>query len=247
MEASLAFPLFIFTITALLYLFFLLQLQTEIGRALTDTARELSQGAYLTENQEEWTVSIGTFVYGTYYVEQYLENQAAAELLKEGVRGISLLGSSWNAEESRLTLRASYQVILPPGLSWFHPIRVVQTKTVRGWTGFGGRGAAEGLLNEDLVYVTEYGVVYHQRLDCRHLKLSIRQTTAEETKNLRNSAGAKYYPCEHCQEGKGSFVYVTEDGNRYHTTLHCQGLTRGIRTMRISETGGLPPCSVCGE
>ncbi len=246
-EASLVVPLFLFAVSAVLYLFFWLQLQVFVGRALTDTARELSQSAYLTENQENWSTSLGTVVFGRYSLEKYLENQPAAEVIKGGVQGISLLGSNWKAEESQLTLRASYQILVPPGLSWFHPITVTQTKTVRGWTGFSGRSKAEQLLDEDLVYVTEYGRVYHQRLDCHHLKLSIRQTTVEETKDLRNTDGAKYYPCEHCWKNQGDFAYITEDGNRYHETLNCQGLARGIRTMRISEVGGRPPCSACGE
>ena len=44
-EAALVFPVFLFGLTALLYLFVLLRVQTEIGRALTNAGRELAQDA----------------------------------------------------------------------------------------------------------------------------------------------------------------------------------------------------------
>ena len=45
-EAALVFPLFLFTLTAFLYLFLLIQLRAEIGRALTDTGREVSSSVF---------------------------------------------------------------------------------------------------------------------------------------------------------------------------------------------------------
>jgi len=246
-EAALVFPLFLFTLTALLYLFLFLQLQTEVGRALTDTARELAQDSWLAESGQDLTVSLAAAAYAEAYLEQYLEGRGAAEIVKGGRKGISTLGSSWNLESSDLILRASYQVLLPPGLSWFRPVSIMQTKTVRGWTGFGRRLLENEEKSEAVVYVTTYGTVYHESLDCRHLKHSIRQVTIEEVPGLRNTDGARYYPCEHCWEGEGTMIYITENGNRYHATLHCQGLRRGIRTVRMTELEGLLPCSECGE
>ena len=94
--------------------------------------------------------------------------------------------------------------------------------------------------------MTEYAEVYHRKLSCRHLKLSIRQVFYEELAGLRNDDGARYYPCEYCWQKGQLYAYITDDGIRYHSTLHCQGLSRSIRTVRLSETGALRPCSVCG-
>lgn len=242
-EAALVFPLFLFGITALLYLFVLLRVQTEIGRALTDAGRELSQDAGLTEEMENSALA---GVRGGQKVREYLSKRPGVEVIRQGINGISMIGTAWNREDSMLTLRASYQVVLPPGLVWFHPIYITQTKTVRGFTGFGRKQSLSGEQGEEVVYVTEYGTVYHRSLNCRHLKLSIRQASLTEVEGMRNESGGKYTPCERCWKGEGHVIYVTSDGNRYHASLNCSGLVRGIRTVLISETGGMPPCSVCG-
>jgi len=246
-EAALVFPLFLFGVTALLYLFLLVQLQTEVGRALTDTARELAQEAYLADPEESLSASVISSFYGKYRVGDYLEGRASSGILDGGTGGISLLGSSWNSQDSTLTLRASYRVILPPGIPGFHKIQITQEKVVRGWTGFGGRQRTRGETGEEIVYITDYAAVYHCSLECRHLKLSVRQAGFEEVAGLRNQAGGKYYPCERCWKSGSGIVFITQDGNRYHESLNCPGLSRRIHTVRISETGGLPPCSVCGK
>ena len=51
-EAALVFPLFLFGLTALLYLLVLLRVETEVGRALTDAGRELAQNASLSKEAE---------------------------------------------------------------------------------------------------------------------------------------------------------------------------------------------------
>ena len=236
-EAALAFPFFVFVLTALLYLLVLLRIETEVGRALTDAGREMAQNASLMES----SLLAGTE--GKARVKEYLDGRSGVEMLQNGADGISLAGSTWSFEDSILTLRASYQVLLPPGISWFHPVRITQTKVLRGWTGFGKRQAFSG---EEVVYVTDYGTVYHRRLNCRHLKLFVQQAAFSQIAGLRNESGGKYTPCERCWRDGSQVVYVTKDGNRYHETLNCSGLVRGIRTVLISETGGLPPCSVCG-
>lgn len=201
-EAALVFPVFLLGITAFLYLFFLLKLQTETGRELTDSARERAQAAYFTE-----------------------------------------VGMD---EDSMITLQKSYRVSLPPGITLFHQVSVTQTRTVRGWTGFSGRQQTVGETGEQLVYVTDYGTVYHCQLDCRYLKLSIQRASLEETQSMRNGDGGKYYPCERCWKDGSASVYLTQEGSRYHQSLNCPGLARGIHTVLLSETGGLPPCSACG-
>ena len=183
---------------------------------------------------------------GTKKVREYLKGRQTAGILKNGTDGISVVGIGAGRGDSLIILQADYQVLLPPGFSWFHPIRISQKKTVRGWTGFGGRRHHESEKGEEAVYVTSYGTVYHRHLDCRHLKLSIRQVSISETEHLRNESGGKYYPCERCWKNGSGAVYITMDGNRCHESLNCSGLIRNIRTVRLSETGGLPPCSVCG-
>ena len=125
-----------------------------------------------------------------------------------------MAGSTWNDADSMLTLQVSYQVILPPELTWFHPIRITQTKTVRGWTGFGKRQVLLGEQGEEVVYVTDYGTVYHRRLNCRHLRLSIQQSDITQVGSLRMEAveDIPHASAAGREDAKWSMLQVTETG-----------------------------------
>lgn len=245
-EAAMVFPVFLFALTAFLYLIFLLQLQTEIGRALTDTGRWLSQTGYISENTGSLAPSALAALYGRIKVEEYLEDRAAEELIQGGAENISFLGTVWNEDTSMITLRASFQAVFPPGWTWFHPVRITQVRTVRGFTGFSGRGGSLDTESSQIVYITDQGRVYHRDLNCRYLNLSIQQTEFNKVENLRNKDGGKYYPCERCWEDGSAVIFFTESGSRYHQSLNCSSLIRGIHAVHLWETGGRPPCSVCG-
>lgn len=245
-EAALAFPFFLFALTAFLYLFFVIQFRTEIGRAMTDAGREFAQNAYLLEDSPGMVSGAAAAFSGSREVKEYLNQRAAAKLIRGGADGISWMGTVWKDEEDTLVLRAEYEIEALPVPGMFHSIRIVQKRTVRGWTGFTGRERGSGTGRDKVVYVTEHGTVYHQDAECRHLKLSVRQCSLEEAKAERNTSGAKYYPCERCWKEGSRLVYLTEDGDRYHQSLSCSSLTRRIRTILLSEAGGRPPCSVCG-
>lgn len=125
--------------------------------------------------------------------------------------------------------------------------RVWATFYAHAWTGYdisGNSGAAE---EEEYVYITPEGSVYHKDINCYHLRLSIKSTTKEEVGDLRNSDGGKYQKCEFCgrRAYNGTF-YVTDSGDCYHTTLGCPGLKRTIETIPISKVGNRTPCSRCG-
>lgn len=103
--------------------------------------------------------------------------------------------------------------------------------------------------DEETVYVTETGVVYHRDYHCNYLELSIRMVTADSIDGLRNKEQGKYYPCEHCAEkGTQKGVYITDYGNRYHNSLNCSGLKRTIYAVPLSEASvGRGACTKCGR
>ena len=247
-EAALVFPIFIFAMTALLYLFFLAQLRVEVGRALTDTAKELSWAAFYAEDTGSLAPSALAYLYTGVDLDDYLEGRAALNIVDGGSDGISLIGTNYDDDTCVLTLVASYSVVMPPWLGWFNDVDVVQTRAVRGWSGFTGRDSYSSVTDSDIVYVTNYGTVYHQDLSCRYLNLSIETTTLSEVSSLRNDDGSKYYPCEVCWEGGSETVYITDSGTRYHQSLSCSSLVRGINTMLLTEAvaAGYGACSVCG-
>lgn len=101
---------------------------------------------------------------------------------------------------------------------------------------------------EEMVYVTESGSVYHRKLGCRYLKVSIQQVAGSGISSMRNSYGEKYAACESCSRGQkpAGSVYVTSTGNRYHNQETCSGLKRTVKLVKLSQAGSMHACSSCG-
>ena len=91
-------------------------------------------------------------------------------------------------------------------------------------------------------------MVYHKDIHCTHLDLSIHAASASDLTKLRNENGGKYHACEKCVHGGNASknVYITNQGDKYHTSLTCSGLKRTVYTARISEVPGKRACSKCG-
>jgi len=117
---------------------------------------------------------------------------------------------------------------------------------MKAWTGY--RTEEEKLsdgMEEEMVYITQNGRVYHKSRNCSYLSLSIRAVDRESLGVLRNGDGGKYYPCKICGKGLGGQVFLTDEGNRYHSSLMCSGLKRTIYVVSISQVGGRGACSRC--
>ena len=109
---------------------------------------------------------------------------------------------------------------------------------VRAFTGYDNakHGSTNNQTPEEMVYVTEYGTVYHRSLGCSHLNFNIRSVDFANVSKERANNGAKYYACEYCCHSHGgtpATVYITDDGNRYHSTLSCGALKRTIHEVPL--------------
>lgn len=116
----------------------------------------------------------------------------------------------------------------------------------RKWTGYGINHQLDMEEDEEYVYITEHGYVYHRKMECSHLKVSISMINVEEVNNYRNSSGRKYTPCQLCGGYSTGALFITSDGDKYHCSAKCSGLRRSIKTVRLSEIDGRGPCSECG-
>ncbi|MBQ6129276.1 MAG: hypothetical protein IJI51_06425 [Lachnospiraceae bacterium] len=100
----------------------------------------------------------------------------------------------------------------------------------------------------EYVYITEDSKVYHCDRNCRHLMITVRETSPGEIATVRNESGARYRPCEHCHPKlSDEHLYITPQGDRYHNQITCSGLKRSVRRVRKSEAEGRRPCSRCGR
>ena len=97
------------------------------------------------------------------------------------------------------------------------------------------------------VIVAENGVVYHTDPDCVYLKPHVHEVDASELGTLRANDGSIYHPCEYCHPSQHGTVFITPDGNRYHSSRDCSRLLRTTHEETAEEASKhLRPCPKCG-
>lgn len=237
-EAAVAVPVFLVTISMLLGILDLYRIQTLVKTSLNESGMELGMYTY-SANKEETGIS-----------SAFCAAYAAGKMPDLGKQvKISLLGSG--IQNSYVELKAEIRYKLPIALFPLPTIRLENTAYVRCWVGGRDEGGPAGIKmrQEEMVYVTEYESVYHTSGTCTHMELAIHQGKRDEVKNMRNQYGKKYHVCEKCGNGRNEEgnVYYTEKGDCFHVSASCSGLKRTVRLVKKSELHHLSQCSRCSD
>ena len=260
-EASLALPLFIFFFVNIMTLFNIVKVQCDMEAALHQTGSGMSLMAFdLRYGEETIGISEGDatgvdviagaagIAYARGEISDYLGSGIDKSCVSGGFGGVSFLQSKVLLSGDNIDLVMDYRVKPLIPLIGFKEIPVEARYFGHAWTGYDIiNGLDTGDPGEEMVYVTEYGEVYHRNIDCRYLQPKIESIGFNALDSARNNDGKKYYPCEVCGMGiGGGNVFVTGYGDKYHSSVACPGLKRTIYTIPISEVGGRGPCSACG-
>lgn len=240
LEAALATSFFFFAALCLVCLFEIMVLQTTIKSALHAVGKEVAMEAYVNP------------VIPTSSMERELVELIGADRLERsfvvgGRDGLDCSNSKkyWNTTIMDLCV---YYKIEVPILMFRIPVAAREELIrIKGWTGHEVKKTE--VIENIMVYVTDYGMVYHMDRNCTYLDLSIRGVSREALENLRNLSGGTYKACNSCvgrldEEQK---VYITDYGERYHSSLDCSGLRRSIYAISLTDVHGLGGCSKCVE
>ncbi len=256
-EASLVLPLFIFFFINILGAFDILRLQCDMEAALHQAGSQIMEQAafseMLTGDEKSKTEAFaeGAITTGlaskkvkAYLGEEYLNKSC----IRGGAGGLSFLQTALRSDGDIIDIVTSYKVHPLLGIAGFSDFTVESRFYGHGFTGYNPDDGCgdEGEAEEEYVYITESGSVYHRSTKCSHLRVSVQACSKSSVSKKRSSDGSKYYPCEYCGKRSGSTVYITNYGNRYHSNNKCPGIKRSIRTVPISEVGGRRACSECG-
>ena len=259
LEASIVLPLFIFFFVNILTLFNIVKVQSDMEAALHQTGNEISLMAFDLRYGESIAgefnhsgVDSAFGVAGVFYAKEkirnYLGDGIEKSCVKDGYEGISFLQSRILLGGDIVDIVMDYKVKPMIPLIGFKEFPVEGRYYGHAWTGYdisSESGAEE--CQEEMVYITEHGEVYHRSIDCEHLHIKVQSVDIGDIKQLRNKDRKKYYPCEYCggKIGAGN-VFITGYGEKYHSSVNCPGLKRKIITIPISEAGGRRACSSCG-
>lgn len=237
-EASMAVPVFFFGVVCLLYLLEIMAVQTAVRSGLQYAAKMAAQEAY------------GQPVLIPSRVESDIVRAIGSERLERsivegGSGGIDCSGSVMSARTGIARLEAVYRIRVPLPVFAVPLVAYRESMRVKTWTGYEKEGLGEP--DSQTVYVTDTGMVYHKDYHCAYLDLSIRLVQAGDIDTLRNQGGGKYHACERCGGGGGAGLYITDYGDRYHSSVSCSGLKRTIYAVPLSEAAGKGACSKCGQ
>ncbi|MBR3306402.1 MAG: hypothetical protein IKI75_03990 [Lachnospiraceae bacterium] len=269
LEASIVLPLFLFFFMVLLSVMDMLALSMKVDTLLSGAGRETAlyiEAKTLTEKPAETESaeaadknrggsgnssglgSVAMTVLADGYAASKISRALPPELLKKYrvQGGISLLLSKVMAGNDQVDLVAAYSV-KPAGDIFGLGSRLLLSRArCHAWNGYGTGGSynADG---EQLVYITESGTVYHMSRSCYHLRVTINPISRSLLEDTRNASGSRYKACEYCGlAGSAGTLFITPDGDRYHTSLNCSGLKRTVYEIPISQAGSKKACKSCG-
>lgn len=257
LEAAVVLPLFLFFALNLLTAIEMLRLHGNLTWALNEAGGKLAVYGHaygqVFPDDGGLADTVGDAAFSYLYIREKIKDSLGEEYLRASPLGGSagiLFSRADIMEDDRIDLVITYRMKLPFGIGEPGEIRAYNCYYARAWTGYDVAGSMETAGNAgNCVYVTETGSVYHSRRDCGHLTRRIRSAPREEAALLRNGSGQRYTACERCGEGEEEIIFVTEDGNRYHSDRACGGLKRTVYEMTVEAAAerGYPPCSQCGE
>ena len=237
-EAALVFPVFFFTVYLLWQLFLLLLFQTEVCHEITAAAMKYSHLGYTERQAEEGDADIS-----------WLYQPLLWNALPESGRVKNLWVLCVPEEDGTVFVRVGYQFACEAVFFTEYNFPVQQSFRFYPYLGKTDEDLfKEEQPEEDIVYMTEYGTVYHESRACGYLNVVVRSVAATEVENERNSFGRKYKLCERCDDETATqTVYISAGGTKYHLTASCPGLKRTVTEKSREETEGIPACHKCGK
>ena len=253
-EASIAIPIFMFCFLEILSLLNYISVYSGVLYAMKTTGDPVCVYGYVSDlvTAETDAVSLGEKVItSVLFSEVYLDTQIRKQCMeplfentvRNGTKGISLLGSYVDREASDLSILAHYT--MEPVISFAGTELSVMCRYYgRLWTGY---DLEESKTTEDYVYIAENGSVYHLTEMCTYLKISVSNVTKSELSKKRNNSGSKYKACDLCCDDKRvrEIYYITNSGDKYHTEMNCSGLKRTVYRIEKSEVENWALCSRC--
>lgn len=252
LEAACVLPLFLFAMLTILQFAKIETVSTALLAGMQDTAKDMAAYAYIKEIGAPTGDSVAEELLSGGISAAYAKSSVVKKAnLKSSDGSISLWKSSFT-ENEMIDLAVTYEVRNTYTILPIPRVKAALRTRVRAWTGRDGNGSSmqgedqKETEKEEMVYMTMTGTVYHKDENCTHIKLSIKTVSFEQAKELRNKSGGKYHTCERCGGKTEGNVYITDYGDRYHSSLGCSGLKRSVLKIPLSQAEDRRACSKCG-
>jgi len=176
---------------------------------------------------------------------EYIEN---AHILGGGA-GLNMMNSKIMSGNNMINIVVSYTVRNPFDIFGIGIMTFTQSASTNAWLGDAYNTDESNdptKTDEKIVYITPSGSVYHTNRNCSYLVLSIHEISVDQLENQRNESGGKYYACEKCGGKRmGGNFFITDYGDRYHTSANCSALMRNVLAVQLSTVLDRKQCTKC--
>lgn len=261
-EAAIVLPLLLFFFINLMSSIEMMRLHSNLQLALWETGYRMTIYNYAYETLKDGMTSKGEdfnqllegaigVVYNNLFARNEVIDYVGEEYLMKspltyGADGLIFLESSI-MERDYVDLAVTYEVSAPIQFVGFPSFRMSNRFYGKAWTGY---TILEDDVEkeEDIVYVTEHGSVYHTTRECSYLKRLVETVSSLEVHYIRNETGQNYSLCSLCKNSPvGRVVYITAGGFRYHLQKNCTAITRMIIPIDVDSARQYRPCNRCGN
>lgn len=255
-EAALVVPLFMYAALAVIYVLQIISVKMCVQTALYEDARKLSGYVYAyqkAEKEDRDTLEdvVSVTAAWTFLIEQLGYSYAKEHYIIGGNAGLVMAHSKICSNDSVIELKVTYTVKNPFDIFGIGKVTLTQVCKTDAWLGEEHDKYSDKknqTQDEEYVYVTAEGEVYHTDRNCTYLTRVIIQKEKSDREKITNVYGEKYYPCERCGKRNvdSEYIYVTEYGNRFHIDITCSQLSRTILEIPVSKVGERRLCKKCG-
>lgn len=237
-EAAVVLTVFLCITVFAMFFMRIIQVSAGVQQALDETARKIAVAC--NDNEDKASNAASATAYCYFKIK---DNKTPTGY----INGIINFTNS-ELDNNYIDLVADYKIRFPIAMFGKKDFHITQRAKTRKWIGFDPNENSESDQISNYVYVTENGTVFHRNRHCTYLNPSIQIVNYEAVKNLRNDSGHKYYSCPSCKVSLHSnYVYITDYGESYHSTVSCSGLKRTIYKITEEEAKSkYGPCSKCG-
>lgn len=260
-EAAIIMPIYIFVISSIIYLFNILYIQNTFQEQLTLISSNISSDYYLscsikTLNQDQKSElyssnpikNITPSLITATYIDSIFMNQDMAKFINstnivDKTDGLSFNGTYLDSSTNDLFIRLSYKIELPFMPKSFS-LPITQYSKVHL---FYGKNITQSKGDTTTyVYLSGSGNIYHTNKYCSYL---IHYTSTVPVNKIHTLSCIACYRCNYpTYSTNAKYVFLTEDGDRYHYTLDCPIFSAHVYKM---DYGKIPSyfrlCTRCEE
>lgn len=238
LETSLVLPLFLITMIVCMLFGESLIIRGKMHHGLLEAANVISSEQYHYQKQgKSLSISYAKILQKKYADVEWLSGAIT-------INNISFVNSKIVNSQGEVELHMSYQMTVMNPFFGPKKTRITESIYKKAFTGYEPTAFE---LGNGYAYVTQYGSVYHTSIQCSHIMLKI--TESSDIQDYVNGK-TKYKACSKCAKncvGNEKQLFVAKEGDCYHTSLSCSGLTRMIQKVTIWEVEGMRECSRCAN